>query len=74
MVDYNEAKFGVIYYGSNEIEIVETIDDFKEEHPMRSEIKKYHFYFKNIDDLFTLLKTDKRLFKELKEKFAKEEF
>jgi len=71
MVDYNE-KFGAIYYGSNEIEIVETVDDFKEEHHMRSEIKKYHFYFKNIDDLFSLLKSNKRLFKELKELFASE--
>jgi len=73
VVNYDENYFKMIYYKNMpDIEIIETSVPIEEGRGIKGEIKKYHFGFKNIGELFNLLKSDKRLFKELKKMFEKE--
>lgn len=73
VVNYDKDFFKMIYYKNvPDIEIIETSVPIEEGRGIKGEIKKYHFGFKNIGELFNLLKSDKRLFKELKIMFEKE--
>lgn len=63
MVDYNE-NMKLVWYKSEEIEVVEEIKDNK----------SYHLYFHNIYDLVDLIKTNPKLAKELKNQLAMVDF
>ena len=58
MVDYNRVNMGFVLYDNGEIEIVE-----EKEHN-----KKWHFYFRDVNDLaFAIKKAKPELAKQLKE-------
>jgi hypothetical protein len=65
-IEYNKNMKFVWYTESKEIEIVESIFHFDESKALR-ESKQFVFYFRNINELAQLIKSNPKLAKELKE-------